>query len=208
VRAPVAIGAAIALEYRRIVVPIFDDEVSFEAMDVACRLAADRRSTVVAVTAIEVPLDHPLEEVDAEAERHANKLLDRARATGELYGVRTVTRVERTRNAGSAFVREAKFRQAEIIVVGAARRDRGAIFERQVDFVLKHAPCRVMVAAPAPVATGVAPRRPLAVDRNEKRDDQDRDDIGDLDHRVDRGAGGVLVRVADGIARHRGRMGF
>jgi APA family basic amino acid/polyamine antiporter len=148
-------GAALALEYRRIVVPIFDDDVSFEAMDVACRLAADRRATVVAVTAIEVPLDLPLEEVDTAAERRANKLLDRARAIGELYGVDTVTRVERTRNAGAAIVREAKFRQAEIVVVGAPRHDRGAIFDRQVDFILKHAPSRVMVAAPAPVATGV-----------------------------------------------------
>jgi APA family basic amino acid/polyamine antiporter len=159
VRAPVAIGAALALEYRRIVVPIFDDQVSFEAMDVACRLAADRGSTVVAVTAVEVPLDKPLEEVDPEAERRANRLLDRARAIGELYGVRIVTRVERTRNAGAAIVKEAKARQAEIIVLGASRHDRGAIFERQVDFVLKHAPCRVMVAAPAPgpapVAAGV-----------------------------------------------------
>src|SRR6185369_10646228 len=106
VRAPVPMGAALALEYRRIVVPIFDDDVSFEAMDVACRLAADRRATVVAVTAIEVPLDVPLEEVDTAAERRANKLLDRARAIGELYGVDTVTRVERTRNAGAAIVRE------------------------------------------------------------------------------------------------------
>jgi len=43
---------------------------------------------------------------------------------------------------------------AEIIVLGASRRPRGAIFERQVDFVLKHAPCRVMVAAPAPMRNG------------------------------------------------------
>jgi hypothetical protein len=116
------------------------------------------------VTAIEVPLDRPLEEVDTQAERRANKLLDRARAIGELYGVRVVTRVERTRNAGAAFVQEAVSRQAEIIVLEASRRPRGAIFERQVDFVLKHAPCRVMIAAPAPVRHGgnhVSPVSPL-----------------------------------------------
>src|SRR6478609_7666160 len=37
----------------------------------------------------------------------------------------------------------------------------------------------------------------LAVDRGDQRDDQDRDDVRDLDHRVDRRAGSVLVRVAD-----------
>ena len=32
------------------------------------------------------------------------------------------------------------------------------------------------------------------------RDDQDRDDVCDLDHRVDRRPGGVLVGIADGVA--------
>jgi APA family basic amino acid/polyamine antiporter len=151
----VAVGSALALEYRRIVVPVFDDEVSFEAMDVACRLAAERGAWVVAVTAVEVPLEQPLDEADPEAERQSNRLLDRASAIGELYGVRTVTRVERARNAGRAIVEEAERRQAEIIVLGAPRRERAPIFDRQIDFVLKHAPCRVMVAAPPRPAAGL-----------------------------------------------------
>src|SRR4051794_11872499 len=55
-----------------------------------------------------------------------------------------------------------------------------------------------------------APRRAarLAVDRDEERDDQDRDDVGDLDHRVDRGACGVLVGVADGVAGDGGGVGL
>src|ERR1022692_2798573 len=43
------------------------------------------------------------------------------------------------------------------------------------------------------------PRR-SAVDRNDERDDQDRHDVRDLDHRVDRRPGGVLVGIADGVA--------
>src|SRR3954469_15687437 len=53
------------------------------------------------------------------------------------------------------------------------------------------------------------PREPdvrLAVDRDEQRADQDRDDVRDLDHRVDRGTRGVLVRVADGVAGDRRGM--
>ena len=34
----------------------------------------------------------------------------------------------------------------------------------------------------------------------QRRQQQQRDDIGDLDHRIDGGAGGVLVRITDGIA--------
>ena len=50
--------------------------------------------------------------------------------------------------------------------------------------------------------------RRLAVDRGDQRDDQDRDDVRDLDHRVDRGAGRVLVGVADGVARDRRGVGL
>jgi nucleotide-binding universal stress UspA family protein len=161
VRAPAPIGAALALEYRRIVVPVFADAVSFEALDVACRLAAERGASVIALAAIEVPLDRPLDAVAADEEQDAGRLLDRARAIGELYGVRVTTRVERSRNAGRAIVEEASRRQAEIVVIGAGRRDQlssGApIFDRQIDFVLKHAPCRVMVASP-PQAVSAALR--------------------------------------------------
>jgi APA family basic amino acid/polyamine antiporter len=155
VRAPMAVGAAIALEYRRIVVPIFADDASFEAMYVACRLAAERGATVTAVTAIEVPLDRPLDEASAEDERRAHWLLDNARAIGELYGVRVVTRVERTRSAGRAIVDEAERRQAEIVVIGASPRKRPPLFDRQTDFVLKHAPSRVVIAAPRQPAAGL-----------------------------------------------------
>jgi nucleotide-binding universal stress UspA family protein len=44
-------------------------------------------------------------------------------------------------------VDEAARRTSEIIVMGAPRSGRGDVFSDTVDFVLKHAPCRVMVAA-------------------------------------------------------------
>ena len=44
--------------------------------------------------------------------------------------------------------------------------------------------------------------------RRQRREQQQRDDVGDLDHRVDGRAGGILVRIADRVAGHRGLMGF
>jgi APA family basic amino acid/polyamine antiporter len=148
-RAPIVIGPAAALEYRSILVPISGEE--FEAaVDLACRLAAERRATIAAVTVVEIPLQLPLDAVLAEEEDRANELLDEARAIGELYGVDVIGRIERARRAGRAIVDEAERRHAEIIVMGSprrARRGRRAIFGETTDFVLKHAPCRVMVAA-------------------------------------------------------------
>ena len=41
VKAPAAFGPALALEYRRLVVPVIAGQPSDDAMDVACRLAAE-----------------------------------------------------------------------------------------------------------------------------------------------------------------------
>jgi len=151
VRAPVEIGPAQALEYRSILVPIAPGHLSEEAMDVACRLAAERRASIVAVTVIEIPLELPLDAVLPEQVDEANTLLDEARAIGESYGVNVTGRIVRGRHASKAIVEEAARRGSEIVVMGAPRvrfaGGRRAIFSDTVDFVLKHASCRVMVAA-------------------------------------------------------------
>ena len=72
---------------------------------------------------------------------------DEVRATAEGYGVRTVERVVRARKAGRAIVDEAERRGSEIIVLGAPRGRHRTIFGHTVDYVLKHAPSRVMIAA-------------------------------------------------------------
>jgi basic amino acid/polyamine antiporter, APA family len=151
VRAPVMIVGA-ALEYRSIVVPIAPGYASDEAMDVACRLARERGSRIVALTVIVVPLELPLDAFLPEQVREADEQLDEARAIGNSYGVSVIARIVRARNAGRAVVDEAVRRGSEIVVMGGPRRVRlaaskRAIFGDTVDFVLKHAPVRVMVVA-------------------------------------------------------------
>jgi APA family basic amino acid/polyamine antiporter len=153
IRAPVEFGPAAVLEFRSILVPIAPGYPSDEAMDFACRLAAERRASIVAFTAIEVPLDLPLDAELPEEVREANEQLDEARAIGESYGVRVIGRIARTRKIGRAIVDEAIRRNSEIIVMAGPRRvrlqrGRRQIFGDAVDFVLRHAPCRVMVATP------------------------------------------------------------
>jgi APA family basic amino acid/polyamine antiporter len=151
VRAPVVIVGA-QLEYRSILVPVSPGYPSDEAMDVACRLARERGSRIVAMTVIHVPLELPLDALLPDEVQEANEQLDEARAIGESYGVNVIARLVRARNSGRAIVDEATRRGSEIIVMGGPRRvrlaaGRRAIFGDTVDFVLKHAPVRVMVAA-------------------------------------------------------------
>jgi basic amino acid/polyamine antiporter, APA family len=152
IRAPIAVGPAIALEYRNVLVPIVGRRESEEAVDLACRLATERGATIAALTVLEVPLELPLDaRLPPETEHRANDLLDEVRAIGDAYGVAVIGRIVRARRPGRAIVDEAERRNSEIIVMGAPRRDHGRrqrrIFGGTVDFVLKNAPCRVLVAA-------------------------------------------------------------
>ena len=158
VRAPIAMGPALALEYRNVLVPIIERHESEAAVDLACRLATERGASIVTLTVLVVPLQLPLDaELPPEVELRAHDLLDESRAIGDSYGVNVVGRIVRERNAGRAIVDEAERRNSEIIVMGAPRRGatgrlRGKIFGDTVDFVLKNAPSRVLVAAAPPQA--------------------------------------------------------
>jgi basic amino acid/polyamine antiporter, APA family len=151
VKAPPMLGPAMALEYRMILSPLVDSQQSREAFHLACRLAAERRSSIVAMRVIVVPLELPLDTELPGQEALAGRLLDEAHDIGELYGVKVIERVARARHAGREIIEEAARRNAEIIVIGAPRLPhrtrRSAIFGTTVDYVLKHADCRVMVGA-------------------------------------------------------------
>ncbi len=153
-KAPPALGPALALEYRNLLVPVVAGQPSDAAMDVACQLAAEQRSRIVALTVLEVPLDRALTDRFHELEASANAELDQAGAIGDSYGVRVVTRLERAYSAGPAIVAEADARNSEIIVLGSPRRHltagQAAVFGKTVDYVLKHAACRVLVTAAEP----------------------------------------------------------
>jgi len=150
-KAPPLLMAGAALEYRMIIAPIVEGPQSRETLHLAARLAAERRSTIVAMRVIVVPMELPLDTPLPEQEKLADRLLDEAADIGELYGVRVVERVARARHAGREIVEEATRRNAEIIVIGSPRLPRhtrrSAIFGKTVEYVLRHADCRVMVGA-------------------------------------------------------------
>jgi basic amino acid/polyamine antiporter, APA family len=155
VRAPAfVLGPSLTVDYRTIVVPVIRSNETEEALVAASRLAADRGSRVAVVHVIEVPLDLPLDVRLLDAEEEADDILDNSAAFVESYGVRAVARLLRGRAAGPEIVAEAERRNAELVILGARRRRmaRGRIFGRTVDYVLKHSPSRVAIAAGRQVA--------------------------------------------------------
>jgi nucleotide-binding universal stress UspA family protein len=132
--------------YRSLLVPLADNAETDQALDVACRLAAEHRASITAVAVIEVPPLLPLTAHMLEEEAHAKRLLRRAENVGESYGINVVGRVVRGREAGEALAGEAAARHADVVVVGA-RRHRRKPFGRTVETVLRLSPCRVLVIA-------------------------------------------------------------
>ncbi len=129
---------------RNVLVPVAANRETEEAMDVACRLAADRRALVVAVSVVEIPPVLPLDSHMDEEQASAHRQLERAAAIADLYGVNVTTRILRGRVAADAIVGEADARGAEIIVIGAPRHRRKA-FGSTVEGVLEKARCRVLL---------------------------------------------------------------
>jgi nucleotide-binding universal stress UspA family protein len=140
----------VAVAYHRVLVPVAHDG-DMHAMTIACRLAADRDAVVEAVHVVEMPLELPLDAHMLAEDAEAKRLLGNAAAVGDLHGVRVEQRIVRGRAAGQAIVALASADATEVIVLAASVHP---YFSRQVralgstvEFILTHAPCRVLVAA-------------------------------------------------------------
>jgi len=134
------------VSYRRIVVPLGDDDESELGVALAAELAPEAGASITAVFVIEIPAELPLEAHMDDEEALARRALEKADAIASSRGVRLRSRVVRARARGEAIVAEAA--DADLIVVRAAPRPGRALFDRTVDYVLRHAPCRVLVTRP------------------------------------------------------------
>jgi nucleotide-binding universal stress UspA family protein len=143
---------AVSLGYRRIVVPVLHGPASERAVEVACRLAAERHASVTVVTVVEVPPMLPLDARMDDEEDEARRVQKRAEAIADAYGVTVVLRRIRARHAGPAILEELGRGDVELVVLGAFRRNRlgrrASPFGRTVQQVLRGARCRVLVVAP------------------------------------------------------------
>ncbi len=163
---------ALEPEFGSILVPIFGGGLDDDIVQTAGRLAAETRegrgqsgSLIEAVWVVEVPmslpLGAPLPEVQVQRGKDA---LARAKAVGEEYeGVTVATTLVRARGVGQGIVSEARERGVEAIVLAAEEPSRirgGGLFGGSggpldnyvgeiTKYVIRKAPCRVILTAPA-----------------------------------------------------------
>ena len=99
---------------------------------------------------IRVPIELAARRADGRARRRAPRPRSRRRALlGEENGVVVDTSTVRARAIGRAIVDRARERDADLIVLGSSPRWRrqSRFFSPTVDFVLRHAPCEVLIVA-------------------------------------------------------------
>src|SRR3984885_15022029 len=170
------------VEFRNILVPVFGSKLDDDIVATAGRLAAaeqaesakdeeDARLDLIYV--IEVPLTLPLDApLPPEREEEARRALSRAREVGEEYeDVGVSTEVIRARKVGAGILEAARRSGAEAIVIGGEPPSKirggakiggiGAAKPAEIgaatEYVLKKAPCRVLLTAPPEAAPELAP---------------------------------------------------
>jgi basic amino acid/polyamine antiporter, APA family len=135
--------------FSSILVPMKIGEIGEEMVATAIRLAQERNSAVEALHVIRVPLDLPLDAPLHDEEERAAESLAEAQLLGEENGVRVRGETVRARSIGEAIVAEAAARDVDLIVLGSAPRWRrhSRFFSPTVEYVLRKAPCEVLIVA-------------------------------------------------------------
>jgi APA family basic amino acid/polyamine antiporter len=135
--------------WERILVPLKLGPIGDEVLATAIRLAEERGSAVRVFHGVRVPMEQPLDADMPEASETAWASLDEARELAEEHGVQIETVSVRTRSLGEAIVEQASEWGADLIVMGSAPkwRRQSRFFSPTVDYVLRKAPCEVMVIA-------------------------------------------------------------
>jgi nucleotide-binding universal stress UspA family protein len=120
-----------------------------EMVATAVKLAQERGAKIEALYVIRVPLDRPLDEEGGDEDERAAASLAEAQLLGADHGVKVEGETVRARSIGEAIVTEAERSGADLIVLGSAPRWRrqSRFFSPTVEYVLRKAPCEVLVVA-------------------------------------------------------------
>jgi basic amino acid/polyamine antiporter, APA family len=149
VTAPDERTIAPAVTFGKILVPMKLGIIGEEMLATAIKLASDHGAEVQALHVIRVPLEQPLEGEMIEEEERAEASIAEAKLLGAEYDVSVEGVTVRARAIGHAIVARAEAVDADLIVLGSAPRWRrqSRFFSPTVDYVLRRAPCEVLIVA-------------------------------------------------------------
>ncbi|MBE9501673.1 MAG: universal stress protein [Chloroflexi bacterium] len=134
-------------EATKFLVPLNGEKIDENTLRLACTLARSEKGKVYAIHVIQVKRALPLDaEIEPETEK-AEEVLKRAERIGDEMDCEVLTELLQAREAGPAIVDEAVERGIALIIMAIPYKkpfgefDLGSI----VPYVLKNAPCRVLI---------------------------------------------------------------
>ncbi|MBC8429604.1 MAG: universal stress protein [Dehalococcoidia bacterium] len=135
------------MEFDKILVPVTGTQADDEATRLACRLTKKNKGKIWAVYVITIKRSLPL---DAEIEpeiRKAEGILDHIASVAEEEDCEVETDLLQAREAGPTIVDEAAEREVDLILMGVTYKRHFGQFSlgSVVPYVLKNAPCRVIL---------------------------------------------------------------
>lgn len=137
----------------KVMVALRDEESVESLVTLACEVADGMDAELTALHVVEIPIVTPLEADDASLDRPGKQILARAeRIALASFGRKLSHRLLRARRAGEAIVGELKESGIDTLVMGYHRpHTLGEILlGSTVQYVVRHAPCRVIVQIPPP----------------------------------------------------------
>ena len=135
------------MEFHKILVPVSGTEADEEAVKLACRLAKKNKSKIYAVYVITVKRTLPIDaEIESEI-RKAEGILDHIERVAEEQDYEVETDLLQAREAGPTIIDEAVEQEVDLILMGVKYKRRFGQFSLgdTVPYVLKNAPCRVIL---------------------------------------------------------------
>jgi nucleotide-binding universal stress UspA family protein len=149
-------------DFQRILVPVSGAACDAHAIKIVSRLIEPKRAEVTAVYVIEVAQSLPLDaELPDEIDRGERALQSAESVARQLCGSRNdfiSTDLLQARSAGAAIVDEASERQCDLIVMTSSCTEihgKRHVSET-VSYVLKNAPCEVMLLSVPPSTNGAS----------------------------------------------------
>jgi APA family basic amino acid/polyamine antiporter len=138
-----------SVTFRKILVPMKLGIIGEEMLATAIKLASDHGAEVQALHVIRVSLEQPLDCELIDEEERAEAALAEAKLLGSEHGVVVEGVTVRARAIGHAIVERAVEVGADLVVLGSAPRWRrqARFFSPTVDYVLRRAPCEVLIVA-------------------------------------------------------------
>ena len=145
-----------------VLVAVNGDETDDETVQLACELLNSRKGSLYILYVIEIERGFPVDAEIAPATARGEEILKHVEAVAKPFKFRTEAELIQSRDIGSAVVQEAVDRAVDTIVLGLPYKQRYGSFEMgdMVPYVLRNAPCRVIVSRDSVALDGSnGPRR-------------------------------------------------